>query len=54
MRKSRRSFTKLLGAGVASTAVLGRTKILRAADPWKDYGKVKQALPMSELKKLGG
>ncbi len=36
MQKSRRSFTKLLGASVASTAVLGRVNIVRAAaDPFK-------------------
>jgi basic membrane protein A and related proteins len=35
MQKSRRAFTKLLGATAASTALLGRPHILRAADPFK-------------------
>ena len=35
MQKSRRAFTKLLGATAASTALLGRPYILRAADPFK-------------------
>jgi basic membrane protein A and related proteins len=35
MQKSRRTFTKLLGATVASAAVLGGIPIARAADPFK-------------------
>jgi basic membrane protein A len=35
MHKSRRTFTKLLGATVASTAMLGRVRLARAADPFK-------------------
>jgi basic membrane protein A and related proteins len=35
MQKSRRTFTKLLGATVASTAMLGRVHLARAAEPFK-------------------
>lgn len=35
MNRSRRTFTKLLGGAVASTAALGRVRLARAADPFK-------------------